>query len=83
MKEVSFPWKGVTDEIVEIGSREAYDNSMLLCRMGLVVGPSSGMSLAAVYSFLERRKSQGSLDELRDEEGQITCVFLCCDFPFQ
>ncbi|KAA1096460.1 hypothetical protein PGT21_017390 [Puccinia graminis f. sp. tritici] len=83
MREVNFPWKDVTDEIVEIGSREAYDNSMLLCRMGIVVGPSSGMSLAAVYSFLERRKSQGSLDELRDEEGQITCVFLCCDFPFQ
>ncbi|OAV99951.1 hypothetical protein PTTG_08614 [Puccinia triticina 1-1 BBBD Race 1] len=83
MREVNFPWKQVTDEVIEIGTREAYNNSMLLCRMGIVAGPSSGMSLAAVYSFLERRKSQGSLDELRDEEGDITCVFLCCDFPFQ
>ncbi|KAH9447670.1 hypothetical protein H4Q26_007641 [Puccinia striiformis f. sp. tritici PST-130] len=82
-RDVKFPWKQVTDEIIEIGAQEAFDHSLLLCRKGIVVGPSSGMSLAAVYSFLERRKSLGSLDELRDEQGEITCVFMCCDFPFQ
>ncbi|KAI9621858.1 hypothetical protein KEM48_007529 [Puccinia striiformis f. sp. tritici PST-130] len=87
--------KGVKPEIMSVAAftasgervpgppQEAFDHSLLLCRMGIVVGPSSGMSLAAVYSFLERRKSLGSLDELRDEQGEITCVFMCCDFPFQ
>lgn len=36
-----------------------------------------------LYQFLEKRKSAGTLNELRNEDGSIHCVFLCCDLPYQ
>lgn len=36
-----------------------------------------------LYQFLEKRKSAGTLDEIRNDDGSIQCVFLCCDLPYQ
>ena len=33
--------------------------------------------------MLEKRKSAGTLEELRNDDGSIHCVFLCCDLPYQ
>ena len=36
-----------------------------------------------LYQILERRQSTGTLDEIRNDDGSIHCVFLCCDLPYQ
>ncbi|KAJ7082911.1 tryptophan synthase beta subunit-like PLP-dependent enzyme [Mycena belliarum] len=57
--------------------------SLALSRNGLLVGPSSGLALVGLFKFLNRKKAAGELDSLRNEEGNIPCVFICCDQPFQ
>lgn len=36
-----------------------------------------------LHQLLEKRTSAGSLDQLRNDDGSIHCVFLCCDLPYQ
>lgn len=33
--------------------------------------------------FLSKRKAAGTLSELAGPNGEIKCVFLCCDLPYQ
>lgn len=82
---VTFPWRDAIDNMQWVGSLEAYSLSMQLCRIGLLAGPSSGLSLQGLYQFLERAKVSGQLASLRQSipKGEINCVFLCCDGPFQ
>jgi len=68
----------------EVTSPEAFKHSLDLCRNGLLVGPSSRMALLGLYKFFDRTmKEKGTLNHLRNEDGDIPCVFLCCDGPFQ
>lgn len=46
-------------------------------------GPSSGFNLRGLFNFLDGRKAAGNLADLAGEDGQIHCVFLCCDLPYQ
>lgn len=81
---VEFPWKACVDRIVECGSEEAYSMSLSLTRNGLVCGPSSGFNLVGLLRFLHQSKEEGTLESLRNPTtGQIDCVFLCCDLPYQ
>lgn len=54
-----------------------------MCRNGLVCGPSSGFNLQGLYNFIDKRKAAGNLHELANEDGEVHCVFLCCDLPYQ
>ncbi|KAH7057434.1 tryptophan synthase beta subunit-like PLP-dependent enzyme [Macrophomina phaseolina] len=83
MSPVTFPWRNAIDTMEEVGSSEAYALSLALTREGLVCGPSSGFNLQGLYQFLEKRKAAGTLSELADQNGEISCVFLCCDLPYQ
>ncbi|KAF2141920.1 uncharacterized protein K452DRAFT_227743 [Aplosporella prunicola CBS 121167] len=83
MAPVVFPWRAATDMTEEVGSVDAYALSLALSREGLICGPSSGFNLQGLYQFIEKRKSAGTLDEIRDENGETNCVFLCCDLPYQ
>lgn len=56
---------------------------MLLSREGLIVGPSSGFNLQGLFQHIEQRKASNTLDKLRGEDGEIHCVFICCDLPYQ
>ena len=57
---------------------------MALSREGLICGPSSGMALKGLLEFLQDQKNNGSLHQHADPEtGDISCVFLCCDLPYQ
>ncbi|KAL0254268.1 hypothetical protein SLS55_009742 [Diplodia seriata] len=68
----------------EVGSTDSYALSLALSREGLVCGPSSGFNLQGLYQFIEKRKAAGTLSSLADpDSGDITCVFLCCDLPYQ
>lgn len=80
---VEFPWRTAVDHIEEVGSHDSYSLSLDLTRNGLVCGPSSGFNLQGLYQFIAKRKTDGSLDELRGADGEIHCAFLCCDLPYQ
>jgi hypothetical protein len=54
---------------------------MQLSRKGIVVGPSSGFALCGLLNYLENRVKNNTLDELREDNGDITCVFICPDGP--
>ena len=57
---------------------------MALSREGLICGPSSGMALQGLLEFLGRQRDKGHLqDYAKPETGEISCVFLCCDLPYQ
>ena len=79
---MQFPWRSSVDHIEEVGSHDSFSLSLELCRQGLVCGPSSGFNLQGLYNFVEKRKAEGSLSALA-EDGEVHCVFLCCDLPYQ
>ncbi|KAK7745691.1 hypothetical protein SLS62_009657 [Diatrype stigma] len=82
---VEFPWKSSVDHIEHVGSHDSYRLSLDLCRQGIVCGPSSGFNLSGLYQFLAKKKADGTLasDLAADAAGEIHCVFLCCDLPYQ
>ena len=55
---------------------------MELCRAGIVAGPSSGFALQGLLQFLSQQKKRGTLDTMRNEDGEIVAVFICPDSPF-
>jgi len=81
LRLIGFNWQKHVDDIQKVETAESYKNSMELSRRGILVGPSSGFALAGLLKYLEQRKNQGSLDELRDKNGEIVCVFICPDSP--
>ncbi|KAK8197429.1 putative cysteine synthase B [Phyllosticta capitalensis] len=83
MSPVEFPWRKAIDALEEVGSVDSYALSLALTRQGLICGPSSGFNLKGLYQFLEKRKQEGTLKDLANEDGEIHCVFLCCDLPYQ
>lgn len=78
-----FPWRDVVDSMEQCGSEAAFSLSMQLSRWGVVCGPSSGFNLFGLREFVRKRKEAGALDELRGENGEVHCVFICCDLPYQ
>ncbi|QRV99660.1 cysteine synthase [Ceratobasidium sp. AG-Ba] len=43
-----------------------------------------GNGATGLYKYFDRTiKETGTLDHLRNEDGEIPCVFICCDCPFQ
>ena len=80
--EISFNWKDVINHRVEIGTKESYKKSLLLCRLGLMAGPSSGFALAGLLKFLEEQKNRAGLEKLRNKDGDVVAVFICPDTPF-
>lgn len=80
---VEFPWRDSVDFIEEVGSKDAFNLSLQLCREGLICGPSSGFNLQGLLSFLQKRKDAGTLKYLAGSTGLIDCAFICCDLPYQ
>lgn len=78
---IAFDWKKYTDYFEEVDTKNSFEKSLLLIRNGIVVGPSSGFSFAGLLQFLENRKREKTLDSLRDKNGEIHAVFICCDSP--
>ncbi|GJC87789.1 putative siderophore biosynthesis protein SbnA [Colletotrichum liriopes] len=83
LQPVEFPWRSAVDHVEHVGSHHSYALSLDLCRQGLIAGPSSGFNLQGLYQFLDKRLAAGSLAELADEAGEVHCVFICCDLPYQ
>jgi cysteine synthase len=83
MAPVNFPWKLAIAHTEEVASYPSFDLSLQMCRSGIVCGPSSGFNLQGLFQFIEKRKKDGTLSELAGPDGQIHCVTLCCDLPYQ
>ncbi len=81
LREIAFEWRKVTDYVEEIGTKESFEESLKLCRAGLMVGPSSGFALAGLFSFLSKQKSADKLARLKNRNGEIIAVFVCPDSP--
>ena len=82
LNEIAFDWKGISDEVVEIGTVESYSQSLNLCRHGLLVGPSTGFNLEGLLKSLSNKKESEGFDSLRNNEGIINAVVIACDTPF-
>ena len=81
LKEIAFDWKDSVDEVMEIGTKESFEYSLLLCRAGLMAGPSSGFALAGLIDFIRGEKESGRLHDLKNKSGEVIAVFICPDGP--
>jgi len=70
---VGLDWEPHVDSITQATNPESYAMSMDLSRRGLYVGPSAGLSLAGLLRYLDERRDGGTLDELRNDKGDIVC----------
>lgn len=82
LKLIGFDWQPHVDALQDVTTTEAYQKSMELSRLGLIVGPSSGLSLVGMLHYLQQHKENNTLDTLRGPDGEIHCVFICPDTPF-
>ncbi|HEY9774344.1 MAG TPA: pyridoxal-phosphate dependent enzyme [Planktothrix sp.] len=81
LSDVTFPWQDVATTSFEMGSEESFAASIELLRRGIMGGPSSGMNYAGLLRYLEGEKQSGRLQERVSANGDLHCVFLCCDSP--
>lgn len=69
------------DHIEQAETGESYRLNMELNRLGMLAGPSSGLGLSGLLQHIARAKAENRLDALRNEDGEVCCVFVCCDGP--
>ncbi|MBY0552228.1 MAG: pyridoxal-phosphate dependent enzyme [Candidatus Obscuribacterales bacterium] len=82
LADVSFDWKEVANDCMEITAEEGFAASIQLLRRGIMGGPSSGMNYAGALAYLQRLKREGKLKDLvAAKGGEFWTVFLCCDTP--
>ncbi|MEI8270125.1 MAG: pyridoxal-phosphate dependent enzyme, partial [bacterium] len=79
INKLGIEWKGTVDEVVPVDSKSAFSKSLELVRLGIFVGPSTGMQLAAILTKIKEYKKKNLLKELRNKEGEVVCCFLACD----
>lgn len=82
--KLGIPWEGVVDEVTAVNSKSAFRKSLDLIRLGLFVGPSTGMQLSALQDKLKELKKKNALNKFRNKEGEIVCSIIACDtmFPY-
>jgi cysteine synthase len=83
LADVSFDWKKVANKRFELTAEESFSASLKLIRRGIMGGPSSGMNYEATLRYFAdlTENAPDSLDAMRDSNGEIWSVFLCCDSP--
>ena len=79
LQEISFDWESEVPHRVGVATRESYKQSLDLCRVGLLAGPSSGFALAGLLHFL---REDHDLDRFRNSDGEVVAAVICCDTPF-
>lgn len=84
LNKLSFPWSFVVDKTLPIKQEPAYLESLKLIRIGLLVGPSTGMQLAMINKLIPILKKNKSLNKYKNKNGEILITFLACDtmFPY-
>ena len=77
--KLGIDWKPIVDEVIPIDTKSAFANSLRLVRLGVFVGPSTGMQLAGILMKLKEYKKKNLLKNFRNEDGEVVCCFLSCD----
>lgn len=80
LTEIKFDWQKDVN-LVEMETKESFENSLKLLRSGIIAGPSSGFAFAGLLKFLEGKKRAGELEKLRNKQGEVVAVFICGDLP--
>lgn len=80
---IQYDWHPYVDAVEEVTTKDSYTQSLLLCREGLLVGPSTGFAYQGLLQFLQKEKEAGSLKKYKNKKGEVRCVFICPDGPFQ
>jgi len=78
---VGYDWRVHLDHIECAESAVSYRLSMQMSRIGLLVGPTSGMALAGLLQHLDKVGAADGFDDLRNSDGDVLCVFPCPDGP--
>ena len=65
----------------DINGTTAFNASGLLIQAGIFVGPSSGLSWHALMQFIKGHEQNGTLDQLRNSDGEVVGAFVCGDDP--
>jgi len=82
LREISLDWKDAIDIQLEISTKEAFLNSLKMCREGLLVGPSAGFALAGALEFLSTEMNRhGNLTHLRNGSESLHVVIVAPDSP--
>ncbi len=76
IKESSLSWERMLDYKVEVETKNAFQKSFLMCRLGILAGPSGGMALAGLLRMLKEQKDAGTLDKFRNSNGQVVAAFV-------
>jgi len=79
-----FPWDKIVDQVFPIDTGSAYKSSLDLIRLGLFVGPSTGMLLSMILKMIKEMKKNKNLDKYRNKEGEVVIAFISGDtmYPY-
>jgi len=77
--KLGIPWYDVVDKVTPIHTLEAFEQSLHLIRLGLFVGPSTGMALAMINNIITDMKKKKILDKYRNANGEVVIAFVACD----
>ncbi len=77
--KLGIPWYDVVDKVIPINALESYERSLALIRLGLFVGPSTGMQLAMIEKMLKEMKKNKTLSKYRNKNKEVVITFVACD----
>ena len=81
LKEIKFDYGRSADFVMKVKTKDSFKRSLQLCRSGIIAGPSSGFALVGLEQFLDSRRAQSTLEDLRNEDREVVSVFVCGDTP--
>jgi len=77
--KLGIPWYDIVDTVIPIDAVSAYERSLALIRLGLFVGPSTGMQLAMIEKMLKDMKKNKTLNKYRNKNKEVVIAFVACD----
>ncbi len=77
--KLGIPWYDVVDKVIPIDAVSAYERSLALIRLGLFVGPSTGMQLAMIEKLIGEMKKSKTLNKYRNKNKEVVIAFVACD----
>lgn len=77
--KLGIPWYDIVDQVIPIDAVSAYERSLAMIRLGLFVGPSTGMQLAMIEKMLKDMKKNKTLNKYRNKNKEVVIAFVACD----
>lgn len=77
--KLGIPWYDIVDKVIPIDAFSAYEKSLELIRLGLFVGPSTGMQLAMIEKMIGEMKKNKTLNKYRNKNKEVVIAFVACD----